>query len=122
MNINKIYQKALKYQHIIAMYLKFCLLDFNWDINIRIQIKKMINALTIPIVNLFDIFIIKKLNSCNSNSEGVKQELLDKINKVLKNNRMNKGIKLMDLINQVGKAVDNCGVIIKQFSKYNINS
>ena len=110
-NVNKIYQKALKLEFIIIVYLKFCLVELTFDLNIKLALKKMISSITIPLVNLLEIFIFKKKREILSNS------LHEKIIKILKANRINRNSKLIDIYYQFGKSVDNAAVIIKQFSK-----
>jgi len=110
-NVNKIYQKALKLQMIIIVYIKFCVIDLSYDSNLRTSLKKVINSLTVPLVNLFDIFIVKKFREILSFSQR------EKISKTLKLNKINRNNKLLDIFYQFGKSVDNTAVVIKQFSK-----
>lgn len=111
-NINKIYQKAIKLGMICVVYVRFCVVELPYDLNIKIALKKMISSLTAPLVNLFDLFILKKIGR-----ELVKNSLYEKIIKVLKTSRLSRNSKLIDIFYQFGKNVDNAALIIKQFSK-----
>ncbi len=111
-NINKMYQKALKLTMIAVVFIKFTLVELTYDLNIKIALKKMINSLTIPLVNLFDMFIMKKVNR-----ELIKTSLYEKILKMLKNNKINRNNKLIDIFYQFGKNVDNASIVIKQYTK-----
>jgi len=111
-NINKIYQKSIKLQMIALSFIKISLVELAFDINIKVAMRKMVNALTVPLVNLFDMLILKKISR-----EIVKSSLNEKIQKILKVNKINRNSKLIEIFYQYGKSIDAADVVIKQFSK-----
>lgn len=110
-NITKIYQRAIKLTFVCIIYIKFCLVELSYDLNIRLSLKKMVNLLTVPIVNLFDMFILKRINR-----EMIKNSLYEKIQRILKQTSIRNN-KLIDLFYQFGKHVDQAVIAVKQFSK-----
>jgi len=111
-NINKVYQKSIKLQMIALSFIKISLVELAYDINIKVAMRKMLNALTVPLVNLFDMLILRKISK-----EIVKSSLNEKIQKILKVNKINRNGKLIEIFYQYGKSIDAADAIIKQFSK-----
>lgn len=118
-NISKGYAKMNKVSFILLVYLKFILIDFNYDASLRGNVKKMLNSINDILLNIAENFILNFIiNSNGANGliqSDIYREFVEKYQKVAKLHKIKKNQK--DLLNTLLK---NCEVpinIIKQFSK-----
>lgn len=56
--LNNSYSRTMKVLFIILIYLKFILLDFNYDITLKSQIKKMLNAFNGNLLTILNTFVV----------------------------------------------------------------
>jgi hypothetical protein len=118
-NVSKAYGKIFRVVLILLVYFKFILIDFNYDVSLRTNVKKMLNCINDIVINITDNFILTHiLNSNGSNGLGqsdLYRDFLDKYQKVIKIHKIKKNLK--DLFNTINKACDGAINVIKQFSK-----
>jgi len=117
--LNKVYCKTLKVCMIMQVYLKFILNDYNYENNIKSHIRKTVGGLTESLLNIMDIFLIKKISLEHYEKSHSSREFLDKYYKLIKIHKINfKNNKSDFIINQFGKNIESVSTVIKQFSKY----
>ena len=117
-NLNKVYAKTIKNALIMMIYIKFILNDYNYEMNLKSHIKKIIGGLTEVFINIIDTYVLKKLNMEIFEKNYSKREFFDKYSKMLKLHKIinSKGTKI-DLTLQLGRNVESITTIMKQFSK-----
>ncbi len=118
-NISKAYTKTIKIFFILLIYFKFILLDFNYDVSLRTNVKKMLNSINDIFINITENFILSFILNSNGSNGIIQSELyrefLEKYQKVIKLHKIKKNIK--DLVNSIIKYCETAINVIKQFSK-----
>ncbi len=110
---------------LLFVFLKFILIDFNYDSSLKSNIKKILQTINDIYLSILDNFIIPYLNISSNFISSINQgqamqidrfkEFLDKYLKISKNNKMRKNKK--DLFNTL---IKNCDIpihAIRNFSK-----
>ncbi len=117
-NFNLVYQKIIKIYIILQIYIRFLLLDFNYEVKIKKNVKNMlfhINEYFILLVSNF-VFIKENLKE-NQGCSKINLECINSYNFIIKNHRLKK-IKEQPFIfaSIMFKNLDIPISIIKQFS------
>ena len=91
----------------------FVMIYVGYDLNIKNQLRKLCQSVSKPLMQIYEIFSIKKL--CKNLSE----ELFDKYTKFLnKSYKIQKSlIKNPNILVYISKEIDNAGLSLKQFTK-----
>lgn len=119
-NVTKGYSKIIKIAMILLIFLKFILLDFNYDSNLRSNVKKMLNSINEIILSITENFILNFIKNTNGASgiiqTDIYKEFFEKYQKVIKLHKIKKNPK--ELFNSLVKNCEGPINVIKQFSKY----
>lgn len=110
-SLNKAYMKVFKIASIMMIYFKFVLLDFNYENNLKANVKKMVNGINEHLLNIIDNFILSKDQANNK----ISKEFLDKYNKIVKFHKIKKNKESVNgnsIYKNLEVAINN----IKQFS------
>ena len=117
-NLNNYYKKIVKITLIIITYVKFLLMDFNYDMTIKANARKMLSNINENLLLLIStqIFLKDNLNE-NLYCSKISKEFTDVYNKIIENKKLkNKKDSLNTISNTLKKNLDNTMGIIKQFS------
>ncbi len=117
-NFNLLYQKIIKIYIVLQIYIRFLLLDFNYEAKIKKNVKNMlfnINEYFILLISNF-VFIKENLKE-NKGCSKISQECINSYNFIIKHHRLKK-IKEQPFIfaSTMFKNLDIPISIIKQFS------
>jgi hypothetical protein len=85
-SLNKTYTKILKIAIIIMIYYKFVLIDFNFETNIKTNLKKIALSLNEQLINFIEAFVLIK----DTVTEKLPKEFMDKLSKCVKNHKIKK--------------------------------
>lgn len=119
--LNTGYNKLIKISFIILVYLKYILLDFNYDVTLRSNVKKILNSLNGYLLSLLDHFVLIKgdkdltVNSCGQ----IQKDFIDKYNKICKIHKLKKSNAHLNPVNYGITLNKNCEIVtnhIKQMS------
>ena len=110
---NKNYYRLIKIMISIVSASLFVMIYVGYDLNIKNQLRKLCQSVSKPLMQIYEIFSIKKL--CKNLSE----ELFDKYTKFLnKSYKIQKSlIKNPNILVYISKEIDNAGLSLKQFTK-----
>ena len=117
--LNFVYNKIIKIFFILITYIKFLLLDFNFETTIKANIKRLVslvneNFLLILANQVFVKDVLTENNSCSK----LKKEFIDSYTKIVKQKKIKKNFK--DQINifctNINKNLEIVISTIKQFS------
>ena len=117
--LNFVYNKIIKIFFILITYIKFLLLDFNFETTIKANIKRLVslvneNFLLILANQVFIKDVLTENNSCSK----LKKEFIDSYTKIVKQKKIKKNFK--DQINifctNINKNLEIVISTIKQFS------
>ncbi|MCQ2817175.1 MAG: HAD family hydrolase [archaeon] len=126
--LNNSYTKLMKILLIVLIYLKFILLDFNYDPTLRAQVKKILNCYNSALLNILNTFILPSENEREEkeNESLVKpkmdlpkdfNEILFKIRRIHKLRRINpNNLNLQQFVNNSNKNIDNVIATMKSLS------
>ena len=64
-NVSKAYGKIFRVVLILLVYFKFILIDFNYDVSLRTNVKKMLNCINDIVINITDNFILTHILNSN---------------------------------------------------------
>jgi hypothetical protein len=113
-NLNKGYMKVMKIASILTIYLKFILLDFNYENNLKNNVKKLLSSINEHLLNIFDNYILN--SSADFTADKFFKEFIEKYIKLSKIHKLKKtkdaSIFANTLVKNLEIAVNN----IKQFS------
>lgn len=110
---SKILVKLFKVNIISIIYMKFIFSDFNYESNMKTQIKRLYNTINVAYLILFENIIV---NSNKKDLEIVKA-ISDKMSKMYKHHKPQKNLKHKDALNLISKQIELISNGIKQFSK-----
>jgi len=124
-NINRGYVKILKICLLLFIFFKFILLDFNYDVTLKNNLKKILQTINEIFISILDYFIIPYLNNSfpllypsNQAQIGQIERFKDFIDKYLKISKIHKSKKSKkDLYNTLVKNCDTPIHAIRNFSK-----
>lgn len=122
-SFNKALDKILKLQAISLVYLKFILSDFNYEGNIKTQVKRMIVSINEPLYLLIDIAIVNHINKSQEKqdskieSSSRHKDFIDKFKKVSRYHRLYKSSQPSEALRNINKQLENSVFASKQFSK-----
>ena len=117
--LNLVYNKIIKIFFILVTYIKFLLLDFNFENTIKSNIKRLVslvneNFLLILSNQVFIKDILTENNSCSK----IKKEFTESYNKIIKQKKIKKNYKenINTFCNNINKNLEIVISTIKQFS------
>ena len=117
--INYIYNKIIKIFFVLVVYFKFLLLDFNFEMTIKSNIKRLMSSMNENLLSILNsqVFLKEKLQE-NNGCTNIKKEFIDVYTKILKTKKIKKNIKdnLTAYCNNIKKNLEICLSTIKQFS------
>ena len=117
--LNSIYNKYIKISFILSTYIKFILLDFNFETTLKSNIKRLLSSINESLLSILSsqVFIkdnIKENNLCSN----IKNEFITQYTKLFKSKKIKKNTK--DQINtfckNINKNLEISISTIKQFS------
>jgi hypothetical protein len=110
--INKTYGKIIKVVSVLIIYIKFVLLDFNYENNLKGNLRKLLNSVNEQLLSIIENFVFVK----ESTMEKISKEFVDKYNKIMKNHKIKKSNKDRGSINNIYKNLEIVVNSVKQFS------
>ena len=117
--LNFIYNKIIKIFFILVTYIKFLLLDFNFETTIKSNIKRLVSLINENLLLLLSsqVFIKDNLTENNFCSK-LKKEFIDSYLKIIKQKKIKKNIKeqINPFCNNINKNLEIVISTIKQFS------
>ena len=117
--LNFIYNKIIKIFFILVTYIKFLLLDFNFETTIKSNIKRLVSLINENLLLLLSsqVFIKDNLTENNFCSK-LKKEFIDSYIKIIKQKKIKKNIKeqINPFSNNINKNLEIVISTIKQFS------
>ena len=92
--LNFVYNKIIKIFFILITYIKFLLLDFNFETTIKSNIKRLVSLINenLLLVLSSQVFIKDNLTENNSCSK-IKKEFIDSYTKIIKQKKIKKNLK-----------------------------
>ena len=117
--LNFIYNKIIKIFFILITYIKFLLLDFNFETTIKSNIKRLVSLVNENFLSLLttQVFVKDALTENNLCSK-IKKEFIEAYNKLLKQKKIKRGYKdqINTFCNNINKNLEIVITTIKQFS------
>ena len=117
--LNMIYNKVIKIAFILTTYIKFLLLDFNYEMTIKSNVKRLLSAVNENLLSIISsqIFIKENITENNSCSK-ISKEFIEVYNKIIKVKKIRKNTKdsLANYTNNINKNLEMSICSIKQFS------
>jgi Dullard-like phosphatase family protein len=117
--LNFIYNKIIKIFFILITYIKFLLLDFNFETTIKSNIKRLVSLVNENFLSLLatQVFVKDALTENNLCSK-IKKEFIEAYNKLLKQKKIKRGYKdqINTFCNNINKNLEIIITTIKQFS------
>ena len=117
--LNFIYNKIIKIFFILITYIKFLLLDFNFETTIKSNIKRLVSLVNDNFLSLLttQVFVKDALTENNLCSK-IKKEFIEAYNKLLKQKKIKRGYKdqINTFCNNINKNLEIVITTIKQFS------
>ena len=118
-NLNMIYNKIIKIALILTTYIKFLLLDFNYEMTIKSNVKRLLSTVNDNLLTVISSYIFIKDNIIENNScSKISKEFVDVYNKIIKMKKIRKNIKdsLINFCSNINKNLEISICSIKQFS------
>ena len=84
--LNKAYTKLFKIVQVMLIYFKFILIDFNFESNLKTNVKKIVNSLNEQLLGIIENFVFIK----EGTSEKISRDFMDKYNKIIKTHKIKK--------------------------------
>jgi hypothetical protein len=107
-NLNRAYSKCFKIVGILLIYLTFLVTDFNYENNVKQNIKRIIVGINEFLIWMIETYIL------STEESKVNSSFVDKFKKISKQHRARKG---RDVINIVIKNLDTVVNTMRQFAK-----
>ena len=117
--LNFIYNKIIKIFFILVTYIKFLLLDFNFETTIKSNIKRLVSLINENfLLFLSSQVFIKDVLTDNNSCSKIKKEFIELYNKLLKQKKIKKNLKdqINTFCNNINKNLEIVISTIKQFS------
>ena len=117
--LNFIYNKIIKIFFILVTYIKFLLLDFNFETTIKSNIKRLVSLINENFLLLLSSQVfIKDVITDNTSCSKIKKEFIESYNKLLKQKKIKKNSKeqINAFCNNIIKNLEIVISTIKQFS------
>ena len=118
-NLNNVYNKSIKIIFILSTYIKFILLDFNYEMTIKSNVKRLLSTVNENILQIISTHIFIKDNITENNSCGkISKEFIEVYSKIIKTKKIKKNIKdsLITFCKNINKNLEISITSIKQFS------
>lgn len=112
-NINHIYEKAIKLCLIYLVYLKFLMVDFPYDTNIKSSIKKVVSGLITSFLLIYENYILSPQVSKFLLKHG---DIHEKFSKASKIYNISKSVRYQDVMVYALKNLETISTQIKIFS------
>lgn len=113
--LNKAFNKLLKFALLIVSLIKINILQFNYDYNSRVLIKRYANSYTEIACIFYDMFVFSDVNrELRLNNK----ELIDKVQRISKSNYsfINKKNKINEVMFHINRLFDNLSNMLKNYS------
>ena len=118
-NLNNVYNKSIKIIFILSTYIKFLLLDFNYEMTIKSNVKRLLSTVNENILQILSSYVFIKDNITENNScSKISKEFIDVYTKIIKTKKIKKNIKdtIAIFCKNINKNLDVSISSIKQFS------
>ena len=90
-NLNLVYQKIIKILIVLQVYIRFLLLDFNYEITIKSNVKKMISNINEYFLSLIMNFVFIKENLKDNNGcSKLNKDFINSFKLIIKNHKIKK--------------------------------
>lgn len=113
--LNKAYTKLFKIVQVMLIYFKFILIDFNFESNLKTNVKKIVNSLNEQLLGIIENFVFIK----EGTSEKISRDFMDKYNKIIKTHKIKKNSG-KDSIN-ANSIYKNLEIIINNLKQFSNN-
>ena len=117
--LNFVYNKIIKIFFILVTYIKFLLLDFNFETTIKSNIKRLVSLINENFLLLLSSQVfIKDIITDNNSCSKIKKEFIESYNKLIKQKKIKKNLKeqINAFCNNIIKNLEIVISTIKQFS------
>lgn len=117
--LNSIYNKTIKIALILSIYIKFILLDFNFELTIKSNIKRLSSLINENLLSILcsQVFIKDNIHE-NNLCSNIKREFIDQYTRLVKLKKIRKNTKeqLNNFCRNINRNLDIAISSIKQFS------
>ena len=117
--LNLIYNKTIKIGLILSIYIKFILLDFNFELTIKSNIKRLSSLINENLLSILcsQVFIKDNIQE-NYLCSNIKREFIDQYTRLIKLKKIRKNVKeqLNNFCRNINRNLDIAISSIKQFS------
>ena len=92
--LNLVYNKIIKLSFILSTYIKFILLDFNFEMTLKSNIKRLVSLLNENLLSILSSQVFIKENIQENNlCSNIKREFIDQYTKLVKLKKIRRNIK-----------------------------
>ena len=117
--LNIVYNKIIKLSFILSTYIKFILLDFNFEMTLKSNIKRLVSLLNENLLSILSSQVFIKENIQENNlCSNIKREFIDQYTKLVKLKKIRRNIKeqINIFCKNINKNLEIAITTIKQFS------
>ncbi len=117
--LNFVYNKIIKIFFILITYIKFLLLDFNFEMTIKSNIKRLVSIVNENLLLILNNQVFLKDNLVENNlCTNLKKDFIECYNKIIKQKKVKKNFKeqINNFCNNINKNLEISMSTIKQFS------
>ena len=117
--LNLVYNKIIKLSFILSTYIKFILLDFNFEMTLKSNIKRLVSLLNENLLSILSSQVFIKENIQENNlCSNIKREFIDQYTKLVKLKKIRRNIKeqINIFCKNINKNLEIAITTIKQFS------
>ena len=117
--LNIVYNKIIKLSFILSTYIKFILLDFNFEMTLKSNIKRLVSLLNENLLSILSSQVFIKENIQENNlCSNIKREFIDQYTKLVKLKKIRRNIKeqINIFCKNINKNLEIAITTLKQFS------
>ena len=117
--LNLVYNNIIKLSFILSTYIKFILLDFNFEMTLKSNIKRLVSLLNENLLSILSSQVFIKENIQENNlCSNIKREFIDQYTKLVKLKKIRRNIKeqINIFCKNINKNLEIAITTIKQFS------
>jgi len=113
-NINQFYEKAIKYFLIFTIYVKFIVMELQFDSLIKTTLKKIISGLVIAFLLIYENYV---LTPTTTKYLFKQSDMFEKYRKTSKYYNASRGLRVQDILVYTNKNLESVISQIKLLSK-----